>query len=485
MHDQDNPFSRPLSRRAMLTRCANGFGALALTALMTDKAFGAVVQSGDVKKDAARGPLSAKAGHFPAKARSVIFLYMDGGPSQVDTFDPKPRLTAESGQPFKMKMEATQFNSNGSTLGSPWKFKKYGQSGTEVSDLFPYVGECVDDLAIVRSMTSNFSEHTNANYFLHTGSGLQGRPSMGAWLGYGLGSENADLPGFVVLNGGLIPVGGLDNFNSGFLPATFQGSVFKPGANPVANVIPTEAKAEQQAAKLALMRQLDAGVVQQMGKIDQVESAIANYELAFRMQAAVPELMNISGETEATKKLYGIDSANKPTAIFAEQCLLARRLVERGVRFIELTCPGVPGADRWDQHGNLRDHHTKNALAVDQPIAGLLRDLKSRGLLDSTLVIWGGEFGRTPFAQGSDGRDHNPFGFSMWMAGGGVKGGTVYGATDEYGYKAVENKVAIHDLHATMLHLLGINHEKLTFRFSGRDIRLTDVYGEIVKDILV
>lgn len=487
MNNAKHPIHCPLTRRDMLVRCANGFGALALTSLMSERAYGAVVQDeikNEALKNAARGPLAPKPPMFPAKAKSVIFLYMDGGPSQVDTFDPKPRLTQENGKTFGMKIEATQFNSNGATLASPWEFKKYGQSGADVSELFPHVAGCVDDLAIVRSMVSDFPEHTNANYFLHTGSGLQGRPSMGAWMGYGLGSENQDLPGFVVLNGGLIPPGGLDNFNSGFLPAAYQGSIFKPGANPVANVLPTEAKPEQQVAKLALMRRLDAGVLQQMGKIDQVESAISNYELAFRMQAAVPQLMNISGESEVTKKLYGLDSSNKQTQIFAEQCLLARRLVERGVRFIELTCPGVPGADRWDQHGNLKEHHAKNALAVDQPIAGLLKDLKSRGLLDSTLIVWGGEFGRTPFAQGKDGRDHNPFGFTMWLAGAGIKGGTVYGATDEYGYKAVENKVSIHDLHATMLHLLGINHEKLTFRFSGRDIRLTDVHGEIVKGIL-
>ncbi len=480
MHKPEKSPLQIMTRRQMLSRCANGFGALALTALLTERAYGAIPEA----KNTSRGPLAPKAPMFPAKAKAVIFLYMDGGPSQVDTFDPKPRLTAENGKPFGMKMEATQFNSNGATLGSPWEFKKYGQSGTPVSDLFPHVAQCVDDLAIVRSMTSDFSEHTNANYFLHTGSGLQGRPSMGAWMGYGLGSENEDLPGFVVLNGGLIPPGGLDNFNSGFLPATYQGSIFKTGANPVANVVPTEGKPQQQANKLALLHQLDSEVLQKTGKNDQIESAIANYELAFKMQSAVPELMDIKGESEATKTLYGLDAANKTTATFGEQCLLARRLVERGVRFIELTCPSHNGVDRWDQHGNLREHHAINALAVDQPIAGLLKDLKSRGLLDSTLVIWGGEFGRTPFAQGSNGRDHNPFGFSMWLAGGGIKGGTVYGVTDEYGYKAVENKVTIHDLHATMLHLLGINHEKLTFRFSGRDIRLTDVYGEIVKDIL-
>jgi hypothetical protein len=460
----------------MLARCANGFGGLALAALMADKASGGAITPG------AHGAPPHKP-HFHARAKAVIFLYMDGGPSQVDTFDPKPLLQRDDGQPFKMKMEPTQFNNNGLTLGSPWTFEQYGQSGIPVSSLFPFVAQCVDDLAIVRSMTSDFSEHTNANFFLHTGSGLQGRPSMGAWAGYGLGSENAELPGFVVLNGGLIPPGGLDNFNSGFLPASFQGSIFKTGANPVANVIPSEPLPGQQDAKLALMRKLDQGVVARLGRLDEIESAITNYELAYRMQSAVPELMDLRGESEATKKLYGVGSANPMTSTFAQQCLLARRLVERGVRFIELTCPDGAG-DRWDQHSNLRGGHEKNCLAVDQPIAGLLRDLKSRGLLDSTLVIWGGEFGRTPFAQGKNGRDHNPFGFTMWLAGGGVKGGTIYGATDDYGYKAVHNKATIHDLHATMLHLLGINHEKLTFRFSGRDIRLTDVYGEVIREIL-
>ena len=460
----------------MLRQAASGFGGVALLALLGDKAFG-----GDALK--AINSLAPRQPHFKARARNVIFLYMDGGPSQVDTFDPKPRLTREHGQPFKMKMEPTQFNNNGSTLGSPWEFRRYGHSGLPVSDLFPFVGECADDLCVIRSMVSNFSEHTNANYFLHTGLGLVGRPSMGAWTSYGLGSENQNLPGFVVLNGGLIPPGGLENFGSGFLPATFQGSVFRAAAQPVANIQPTEARSELQQRKLALLRKLDAGVIERAGHDDQMESAIANYELAFRMQSAVPELMAITGESEVTRKLYGLDAEYPQTRTFGLQCLIARRLVERGVRFIELTCPSN-GGDRWDQHVKLKTGHENNARAVDQPIAGLLRDLKARGLLDHTLVVWAGEFGRTPFAQGADGRDHNPFGFSIWMAGGGVKGGMAYGATDEYGYKAIENKVHLHDFHATMLHLLGIDHEKLTVRYSGRDMRLTDVFGEVVKGIL-
>ncbi len=468
----------PLTRREMLTRCANGFGALAFAGLLAEKSFGASAPA------PAAGPLAPMAPHFRARARNVIFLYMDGGPSQVDTFDPKPRLQKEHGQPFRMKMEPTQFNNNGNTLGSPWSFKQYGRSGMPVSSLFPHVAECVDDLCVIRSMTSEFSEHTNANYFLHTGLGLAGRPSMGAWTCYGLGSENQNLPGFVVLNGGLIPPGGLENFGSGFLPASFQGSIFRAGAHPMANIEPAEAKPELQRNKLDLMRRLDQCAVERLGRVDQVESAIANYELAFRMQTAVPELMDTHGESPATRKLYGLDASYEQTRTFGLQCLVARRLVERGVRFIELTCPATSGADRWDQHGGLKVGHENNSRAVDQPIAGLLRDLKARGLLDETLVLWAGEFGRTPFAQGADGRDHNPFGFSLWLAGGGVKGGMIYGATDEYGYKVVENKADIHDLHATILHLLGLDHKKLTVRFSGRDMRLTDVHGEIMREII-
>ncbi|HEX3658277.1 MAG TPA: DUF1501 domain-containing protein [Pirellulales bacterium] len=456
----------------MLTRCAHGFGALALSALLADEA-----------PAGSSGPLAPRQPHFAAKAKRVIFLYMDGGPSQVDTFDPKPRLDRENGKPFPARIEATQFNNVGKTLASPWKFKQHGTSGIPVSSLFPHVAGCADDLCIVRSMTSKFSEHTNANYFLHTGSGLQGRPSMGAWTTYGLGSQSQELPGFVVINGGLIPPGGLDNFASSFLPASYQGSIFRPLGVPVDNIERSEPNAAAQQRKLALLGRLDRGFADRLGHVDAVESAIANYELAYRMQAAVPKLVDMSGESEATKKLYGLDARFEPTRIFAAECLLARRLVERGVRFIELTCPKVSG-DRWDQHGRLREGHENNALAVDQPIAALLKDLKSRGLLDSTLVVWAGEFGRTPFAQGADGRDHNPFGFTVWLAGGGVKPGFIYGATDEFGYKAIEGKMEMHDLHATMLHLLGLDHTKTTFRFSGRDMRLTDVHGNVVRELL-
>jgi hypothetical protein len=466
---------RPLTRREMLLRCANGFGAVALAALLAEE--------GRAKPGS--GAPALEAPHHAARARNVIFLYMDGGPSQVDTFDYKPMLEKHDGKdPHSVfRVEPTQFNNVGKVMASPWKFRRRGRSGLWASELMPHIAECVDELCVIRSMVSNFPEHTSANYFLHTGAGVQGRPSMGAWFSYGLGSLNKNLPGFIVLNGGLIPPGGLDNFNSGFLPAAYQGSVFKPGDTPVANISRREPSDRHQRSKLDLLRRLDQAGLERTGPSDEVESAIANYETAYRMQSAVPELMDIKGETEATRKLYGLDAAYAPTRIFAAECLIARRLVERGARFLELTCPQV-GGDRWDQHGQLKQGHENNARAVDQPIAALLKDLKARGLLETTLVVWAGEFGRTPFAQGGDGRDHNQYGFTIWMAGSGVKGGMAYGETDEWGYKVVKDKVEIHDLHATMLHLLGVDHKRLTVRFGGRDMRLTDVHGEVVKDVL-
>ncbi|MEZ6120602.1 MAG: DUF1501 domain-containing protein [Pirellulaceae bacterium] len=465
--------NRAVSRREVLRQCSNGFGAVALSALMA-------------KWTPAATSLQPKQPHFDPQVNSVIFLYMDGGPSQLDTFDYKPLLDRFDGQDPRQaigKLEPTQFNNIGTVMKSPWKFGRYGESGNWVSDLFPHLQKQVDDLAFLKGMTSTFSEHTFANYFLHTGSGLQGRPSMGAWVNYGLGTMNEDLPGFVVLNGGLIPPGGLDNFNSGFLPATYQGSIFKSSENPVANIRRSEVSEVAQRNKLALLQQLDQGIVDRIGSEDSLETAIANYETAFKMQSSVPELMDLSQETESTKRMYGMEDEWNGTKTFARQCLVARRLVERGVRFIELTCPGGNG-DRWDQHSNLRDGHTKNCRTVDQPIAALIQDLKQRGLFESTLLVWAGEFGRTPFAQGRDGRDHNPFGFTVWLAGGGIKGGVSYGATDEWGYKAIEGKLEIHDLHATMLHLLGVDHTRSTFRFSGRDMRLTDVHGNVIHEIL-
>ncbi|HYO83861.1 MAG TPA: DUF1501 domain-containing protein [Bryobacteraceae bacterium] len=460
----------------MLCRCANGFGGLALASLLARN-----------EAEAADDPLKPRQPHFAAKADSVIFLFMDGGPSQMDSFDPKPKLREWHGKPIPMKTPTTVFNIGDKVLGSSFEFQQTGQSGAPVSNLFPHVATCADDLTIIRSMVSDHSEHTSANYFMHSGSGFQGRPSMGGWVVYGLGNESRNLPGFIVLESGLVPPGGLDLFGSGFLPASYQGTLFRKGKHPIADLAPRESSADLQKQKLGLLSRLNAGAVKRLGQVPQVEATIANYELAFRMQSEVPDLLAIEGETEATRKLYGLDEPD--TEEFGRQCLLARRMVERGVRFIELLPPARKGIDRWDQHASLAEGHRVNARAVDKPIAGLLKDLKSRGMLERTIVLWGGEFGRTPCAQGDVdaegvGRDHNPFGFTMWVAGGGFKPGVIHGATDEFGYYAVENKVHVHDLHATILHQLGLDHKRLTYRFSGRDMRLTDVHGELVREII-
>lgn len=474
------------SRRQFLSRWGMGLGGVALGAMLSDRARAndeSAAASASVAKPASGGILERF--HHGPRAKSVIFLYMDGGPSQMDTFDPKPELERYDGKPFPAKREPTQFDNVGNTLASPWKFQKHGECGHWVSELFPNVAQHADDLCVVRSMTSQFSEHTSANYFLHTGLGIVGRPSMGAWTVYGLGCESEELPGFVVINGGLTPPGGLDNFASGFLPASHQASLFSPTGAALANLGETIVGAEAQrvTARRKLLQQFDESFLEQTNFADPIESAIRNYELAYKMQASVPEVSDLDRESQATREMYGVDDANKGTAVFARECLLARRLVERGVRFIELTCPNV-GHDRWDQHRNLVKGHRDNARAVDQPIAALLEDLKQRGLLQETLVVFAGEFGRTPFAQGKNGRDHNPYAFSIWLAGGGVRGGTTYGETDEFGYKVIDKPVEIHDLHATMLHLMGVDHERLTYRFGGRDHRLTDVHGHVLQDVL-
>lgn len=471
------------SRRRFLWDSALGFGSLALTGLLAEQARADLTGlTGGIAND-----LKVRAPHFPPKVKSVIFMFMDGGVSQVDSFDPKPLLEKYHGQdPRKAigKLEKTQFANVGQVLKSPWKFKKRGQSGIEVSDLFPHIASVIDEAVVLRSMTSTFPEHTSANYFIHSGTGLQGRPSVGAWAGYGLGSENQSLPGFMILNGGRIPSGGLDLYSNGFLPATFQGSLINANGTPMANIQAKASEVGVQGSKREIVRKLNSLALEQTGPSDALESAIRNAETAARMQTAVPELVDLTGETEATKKLYGLDSDYEPTRVYARQCLIARRMVERGVRFVELTIPGIGGVDRWDAHSNLVDNHGKNARAMDQPSAALVRDLKERGMLDSTLVVWSGEFGRTPFAQGSDGRDHNEHGFSLLMAGGGLKKGVTYGMTDEWGYRVVDKRLEIHDLHATILHLLGLDHTRLTFRFGGRDLRLTDVRGEVIREIL-
>lgn len=455
-----------LRRRDFMNRGAMGFGSLALSGLMTKEAQGRALPS-----------------HFLAQAKSVIFLYMDGGVSQVDSFDPKERLAKENGQKPKFKVDKTVFNNNGNILKSPWEFKQHGESGIPISSLFPHIAESADDLCVIRSMTAFSPNHPNANYALHSGHILSGRPSMGAWASYGLGSESENLPDYVVIHGGVVPSGGMQMFGNGFLSAEHEPSVFLPKSPALNNITPREKSIDLQRKKLDLLRDIDGSLASQRHDAEVIRSAIQNYEMAFQMQMSVPDVADLSKESEATRKLYGLDSQNNPTKIYGAQCLMARRLVERGVRFVELTI-NAAGGDRWDQHGNLKDGHAKNAAMVDQPIGALLKDLKGRGLLDQTLVVFTGEFGRTPFAQGSNGRDHNPQGFSMWMAGGGAQGGVIYGATDEYGYRVVDGKMSVHDLHANMLHLMGLDHKKVTYRYGGRDVRLTDVHGELVPQIL-
>ena len=484
MTGHDRPAGEPagasLSRRGMLRRASNGFGLLALAGLMAETSYGGTAN-----------PAAKKKGGIAPRARNVIFCYMSGGVSHVDSFDPKPRLSRDHGKPLPMTVERTQFNNNGNLMASPWKFHRRGECGLPVSALFPRIGGCADDLAVVRSMTAKFSEHAQGNYFFHTGFPFMGYPSAGAWVNYGLGSENKNLPGFVVLRSGgsVAPHGGVGVFSNGFLPATFQASLLDAdGAAPVRNIRPADPDPLQR-RELDFIAEMDRRFLDGMGGDAPVESAVRNYETAYRMQTAVPELVDLRGESAATKTLYGLDDPDPNKAAYARQCLLARRFVERGVRFVELTClayniGGGNGANPWDQHGDLRNGHAKMAHQVDQPIAALIQDLKSKGLLDQTLVVWAGEFGRTPFSQGGNGRDHNPYGFSIFLAGGGVKGGTVLGATDEFGYKAVEDPCDVYDLWATVLHLLGLDHEDLTYRFGGRDVRLTDVHGDILQPLI-
>jgi len=416
---------------------------------------------------------------------------MSGGVSHVDTFDPKPKLQEMAGKPMPVKVERTQFNNNGNIFPSPFEFQKYGESGIPVSSIFPRTAKMVDEMAVIRSMTSKVNEHAQGNYAIHTGFPSMGHPSAGAWVSYGLGNLNQNLPGFVVLHSGgsVPPHGGVGLYGSGYLPANSQGSVLQVDRNePIQNIRPRESLSTQR-KRLNFQNSFDREFLKESGHNSQVEAAIRNHEIAYKMQAAVPELCDLKGETDATKRLYGVDSPDDQTAAYARQCLLARRLVERGVRFVELSCLtekiGAGGAaNPWDQHGALEKGHAAMAHQVDQPIAGLLQDLKVRGMLDETLVIWAGEFGRTPFSQGSNGRDHNPFGFSIWMAGGGIKGGTIYGETDEFGYHVTENKCDFYDLWATVLHQLGLDHENLTYRHGGRDLRLTDVHGRVLHPIL-
>ncbi len=463
------------SRRDALKSLWAGFGYTAFAGLAAQAA---------AKEAAAKaGPLSPKDPHFAPRAKHVIFLCMNGGPSHVDTFDYKPELQASNGKSVANRGRGGYAK----LLSSPWKFSQHGKSGLWISELFPETAKHADDICLVRSMQTDLPAHPQAFLQMHTGSFQFVRPSLGAWTLYGLGTENDNLPGFITLNPPLNN-GGPQNFGSAFLPAIYQGTRIGADAGfggggrfggggdaKMPNISNSKLGRDGQRAQLDFIQTLNQERLYNDQVNPQVEGVIESYELAFRMQSEVPEVMDLSKETEATKKMYGIGSGNDS---FARSCLLARCMVEAGVRFVEV------GSGGWDQHRNLKADLATRCDSVDQPAAALLADLKQRGLLKDTLVIWGGEFGRTPYAQGDDGRDHNNKGFTMWMAGGGVKGGLSYGSTDEYGAEAVENKVHIHDFHATILHLMGLDHEKLTYKYAGRDFRLTDVHGDVVKDIL-
>lgn len=455
------------NRRQMLRQTGAGFGSLALAALLADKT---------IARPQGDNALTTRSPHFAARARRVIFLFMAGGPSQVDTFDPKPRLTQDHGKPSpKLYLGKTR-----NLLASPWRFQKRGQSGLEVSELFPHVGACVDHLCIIRSMVTDDVNHPGGCLQMNTGERVATRPSLGAWVTYGLGTENQDLPGFVAIGPGPL-IEGARQYGAAFLPAVYQGTFVSDLKNPIRNLTNDQVGVKRQRRELDALQRLNELHREKRAEDSRLSARIESFELAYRMQLQAPETFDLSQESAATQRHYGVDQ--KETAVFGRQCLLARRLVERGVRFVQLYHT-TGGFQPWDQHSNLKGGHAANAQATDRPIAALLQDLKARGLLEETLVIWGGEFGRTPSAEGADGRDHHPYGFTMWLAGGGVRGGLAYGATDEFGWDAVEKPVHVHDLHATILHLLGLDHEKLTYRHIGRDYRLTDVYGNVVKDIL-
>lgn len=467
----------PYSRREFLLRSGGGFAGLALGALLSEDGFFAKARAGESAID----PLAPKPPHFAAKAKSVIFLFMYGGPSQVDLFDPKPELTKRSGKTIELEVRKGS-KSRVSLLGSPFRFRKQGRSGIEISELYPRLGECVDEMTIVRSMYADSFAHGSAMIQMNTGSLFQGKPCLGSWTNYGLGTANRDLPGFVVFldpRGG--PIGGAPNWSAGYMPATYQGTQFRTKGDPILNLSPIDATREDRRAQLDLLARLNENHRRDRAHETELEARIASYELAYRMQASAPEAVDLSAETDETMKLYGLDEER--SADFGRKCLMARRLVERGVRFVQIYSGGGHLDQNWDAHGDVKRNHTLHCGESDKPIAGLLADLKRRGLLEETLVVWTGEFGRMPSSQGT-GRDHNPKGFTAWLAGGGVKGGNVVGSTDEIGYAAAENPVHVHDLHATILHLLGLDHTLLTYLHGGREQRLTDVHGRVVQEIL-
>ena len=460
-----------IPRRTLLQRLGTSLGTLAFSGFLADSA----------RQASATSPLATRPAHFVPRAKRVIVLFMFGGPSHLDSFDPKAQLTRHHGQP--LPFQAPRVLSfplrHGNLVGSPFRFQRHGESGTWVSDRFPHLAKLTDDLCVVNSMHCSNSRHGGAVLEWHTGTDTFIRPSLGSWVTYGLGSENQDLPGYITICQALSQ-GGANNFGSAFLPAAFQGTPLGSGGVPASDaLIPfIRGKTPRHLQKLELeMLQKMAAAQNQPGSPDpQGRARLASFELALRMQSEAPLAQELASESAATHRLYGLD--DPATEDFGRQCLMARRFAERGVRFVQCNSNG------WDHHSQLEQGMTRMCRAVDQPIAGLLTDLKQRGLLEETLVIWGGEFGRTPTAENANGRDHNPHGFTIWMAGGGVRAGLTYGQTDDYGYYAVEDKVHFHDLHATILHLLGLDHQRLTFRYAGRDFRLTDVHGEIVQGLL-
>ena len=463
------------SRRDFLLNAGGGFGALALASILNETAFAS---------NSLPNPLAPKNTHFTPRARRVIYLFMHGGPSHVDLFDPKPDLIKYAGQPlpdsFGSVMTRRKVAKN--PLKPPVKpFRRRGESGLEISDFLPEIAKHADDLCVLRSCHGDSVNHPQSVYQMNTGSILMGRPSLGSWVSYGLGTENRNMPAFVVMpdpGGGL--KGGPPAWGSGFLPATFQGTTMRPGKNPILHLRPqAEISDRQQRASLDLIRKLNQQHLEEREFNDRLQARVNAYELAFRMQSTAPDIVDISEETAATRELYGLN--DRETEEFGTRCLLARRMIERDVRFVQLYSGDTGG---WDAHRNVAENHGKYCRRTDKPVAGLLQDLKQRGLMDDTLVIWGGEFGRMPMSEQGTGRDHNPWGYSIWFAGAGVKGGMAYGATDPVGLRAAEKKVHVHDLHATILHILGLDHELLTYFHNGRDERLTDVAGNVVHDIL-
>lgn len=465
------------SRREFLFESCGGISGLAFTSLLQqDNLLAEVCPTG----------IPSKKPHIEPRAKSVISLFMSGGVSHIDTFDPKPALQKFAGEPLTGKGEVVVRQGHpGPLMPSPFEFKKYGQSGLDVSSIFPHVGSHADDIAVIRSAFSKSNDHVQAHYALASGVIRMGFPSLGSWVTYGLGSESQSLPAFVVIydaRGG--PFGGPANWTAGFMPAAYQGTVFRPSGVPIVDLQPpAHITQEEQRARLDLLEKLNRIDLERNPGNSELAARISSYELAYRMQGCAPAVVDLASESAATQKLYGLD--NPVTEPFGRQCLMARRLVERGVRFVQLYHGGlgVQNTDTWDAHENVKSNHTKHAAEVDLAISGLLKDLRGRGLLDSTLVVWQGEFGRMPISQRGVGRDHNPGAMTIWMAGARIKGGQVIGSSDEFGYKAEDQPVSIHDLHATILHLLGLDHTRLTYRFNGRDMRLTDVYGNPVPQI--